>query len=308
MVIDVHAHYYPRPYLEGLGRPDLPPREAAPLADLDLGERLALMDDTGIHMQVLSVAQAQPYLTDRQAAAEAARLANELFSEACRAHPDRFRVFATLPLPHVAEALDEIGRAFRDRHVVGVTVGCSINGQPLDDPRWDPVWAELDRRRAVVFLHPVGLADAPWLRDYGLVWQVGAPFEDTVAALRLVQSGLVRRFPQVRIIVPHLGGVLPFLEARLGRQAGRPDLLEDLRRFYYDTVNGSAPALRAAATVFGADRLLFGTDYPYCSVDDFQHHLSYLAASNVSTADVAAMRGRTAAVLLALTPEASSPR
>ena len=188
MIIDVHAHYYPRRYLDLIGRPGLPPTAAAALAGQDIAERLAPLDQLGIGTQVLSVSQAQPYLPDSDAAAEAAKVANEEYIALCDAHRGRFLTFAALPLPHVDQALAEIGRVAAIGPVVGFTMGCSVVGRQLDDKLFEPVFAELDRRGALLFLHPVGQESTPWLAGHNLAWLVGAPFEDTAAALRLVLS------------------------------------------------------------------------------------------------------------------------
>lgn len=110
MVIDVHAHHYPKQYLERIGRPGLPPAAAAALAYQDIGQRLELLDRVGIDTQVLSVSQAQPYLPAVADAADAARLINDLCADVCRDHPERFYAFAALPLPHVDASLEEIAR------------------------------------------------------------------------------------------------------------------------------------------------------------------------------------------------------
>lgn len=296
MIIDVHAHYYPQRYLDLIRRPDLPPASGV-LAGQSIAERLALLDRAGVDTQVLSVSQAQPYLPDPAAAAEAAKLANEEFLSLCDAHRGRFLAFAALPLPHVDQALAEIERVAGLGPVVGFTLGCSIGLRQLDDPLFEPVYAELDQRGAVVFLHPVGQEDTPWLGGHNLAWLVGAPFEDTAAGLRLILSGTLTRFPRVKFIVPHLGGAIPFLEARLSR-LGRAQISSGLRAMYYDTVSGSAEALASAQRVFGTDRLLFGTDYPYCDEPHFRRHLSYLGEAGLGAAELDQVTGGTAAALL----------
>jgi 6-methylsalicylate decarboxylase len=296
VIIDVHAHYYSKRYLELIGRPELPPAAAA-LAGQSLAERLALLDKAGIGTQVLSVSQAQPYLPDAAAAAEAAKVANEEYAGLCDTHRGRFLTFATLPLPHVDQTLDEISRAGAIDPVVGFTIGCSVAGRQLDDPAFEPVFAELNRRGAVVFLHPVGQEDTPWLAGHNLAWLVGAPFEDTTAALRLILAGFPSRFPSLKFIVPHLGGTIPFLLARISRR--NPDeILGGLRTMYYDTVSKSPEALASASRVYGAGRLLFGTDYPYCDEPQFHHHLSYLSEAGLAAHELDEITGSTAASLL----------
>lgn len=302
MIIDVHAHYYPRTYLERIGRPELPPAPAV-LGHLAMDERLDLLDRVGIDAQVLSVSQAQPYLPDARDAADAAELANDLYVEVCQAHRGRFFTFAALPLPHVDESLAEIARTAESSSVVGVTIGCSVAGRQLDDPVFEPVFDELNRRRSTVFLHPVGQEKVPFLAGYNLAWLVGAPFEDTVTALRLIMAGVLERYPNLRFIVPHLGGTIPFLLPRLTRQT--PDKVgEGLRTMYYDTVSRSTTALGCACDAFGAGRLLFGTDYPYCNQTELRRHLSYLDDSELDTATAARIKGGTAAALLGIGNEA----
>ncbi|HUZ42382.1 MAG TPA: amidohydrolase family protein [Acidimicrobiales bacterium] len=299
MIVDVHAHYYPREYLDLIGRPELPVKGAAPLNELSIEDRLALMDRLGIDIQILSVSQAQPYLSEPAAAAIAARRGNDLYLELCRLHPGRFFTFAALPLPHVTESIDEISRLADENYAVGVTMGCSIGERHVDDPELEPVYAELNRHHAWVLLHPTGTNCLVDGNDYRLNWLVGAPFEDTVAALRLVLSGIADRYPDVHFIVPHLGGTLPFLLARIMRHDGvRGE--EALRQMYYDTVSGSVEALQFAADFWGTDRLLYGTDFPYGDLQEFEKRLSYLADAKISERDLTQIRGERAFELLGL--------
>lgn len=308
MIVDVHAHYYPISYLERIGRTDVPPLAAAPLHSQGIDERLHLLDRLGIDVQVLSVSQAQPYLSDPGDAAEAATMANDLFIAAAEQHRDRFQVFAALPLPHTDQALAEIYRVRGSEHAVGFTIGCSIGSVQLDDPVLDPVLQRLDEVGAVVFLHPIGQEDTTWLAGRNLAWMVGAPFEDTAAALRLVLAGVPWRYPGIRFIVPHLGGTLPFLLARVGRKReGEVDVAAGLRTMFYDTVSGSKAALACACSELGAHRLMFGTDYPYCDAEQFEHHLTYLQEADLDDDTLEEIRGTTAADLLGLRPAPSRP-
>jgi aminocarboxymuconate-semialdehyde decarboxylase len=299
MIVDVHAHYYPREYLELIDRPELPIKGAAPLNELSMDERVALMDRLGIDIQILSVSQAQPYLSEASAAANAANVGNDLYIDLCRQYPGRFFVFAALPLPHITESMNEISRVINENYVVGVTMGCSIGNRHVDDPEFEPVYAELNRHGAWVLLHPTGTHCLVDGNDYSLNWLVGAPFEDTVAALRLVLSGIADRYPNIHFIVPHLGGTLPFLLARIMRHKGvRGE--EALRQMYYDTVSGSVGALRCATDFWGADRLLYGTDFPYGDLEEFEKRLTYLDGASISERDLVQIRGERAFELLGL--------
>jgi aminocarboxymuconate-semialdehyde decarboxylase len=184
---------------------------------------------------------------------------------------------------------------------VGVTLSASVAGRQLDDPVFEPVFepvfAELDQRGSVVFLHPVGQDDTPWLAGHNLAWLAGAPFEDTAVALRLILAGVTDRFPRIRFIVPHLGGTIPFLLARVTRKS-TAEITGGLRSIYYDTVSGSPDALTSACRAFGAGRLLFGTDYPCCNEQEFRHHLGYLGEIGLNADELGQVRGGTAAAPL----------
>ena len=314
MRIDVHAHYFPAPYMEFIERHGGRSGPTRPDANITLDQRIGLLDEVGIDMQVLSVAAVTPYHLPAAAdVAEASRLANDLYVELCQRYAGRYAVFATVPLPAVDAAIAEVERALALPNVVGVTLGCSIAGRPLDDPAFAPFFAELDRRGVVLFLHPQGAGAGPGSADYGLTWLVGAPFEDTITALRLVFSGWLEQYPHIRTIVPHLGGPLPFLKQRIddlkagafGREQGADPPPEELpsaryRQLYFDTVNNHPPALRCACETFGADRLLLGTDYPYLLGPRWRRLVDYVEEAGFSADDTASILGGNAQALLGL--------
>jgi 6-methylsalicylate decarboxylase len=315
MRVDVHAHYFPSDYVECLGRLGYTDAREAMLraggAGATLDGRIALLDRVGVDVQVLSVAAAMPHLPREEDAIEAARVANDCFAAACAQYAGRLAAFACVPLPHVDAALAEAARGLDELGMVGVTVGCSVAGRQLDDPAFEPFYAELDRRGAVLFLHPVGVGCGPASLDYGMRWMIGAPVEDAIAVLRLTLSGLTTRFSRMRIIVPHLGGFLPFLLQRLDDEAGREAHAgvgpaveglpsEHVRRLWFDTVNCLPAALRCACEAFGADRILLGTDYPYLAGPRFEHAVRYVEEAGLAPADAAAIAGGNAAALLGL--------
>ena len=276
---------------------------ARPGAAVTLEQRVDLLNQSGIRVQILSVGAQQPYSTNAQEAISAARLGNDLYAEVCAQHGGHFAAIAALPLPHVDAALAEMTRALDDLGMVGVSLGCSIVGRPLDEAAFEPLFAELDRRGAVLFLHPVGRGCGSLLEGFDLNFPLGAPFEDTVAALRLILAGIVDRYPRLRIIVPHLGGTLPFLLERLdGSLAERTQYKpsEYLKRLCYDTVNGSRAALRCARDAFGADRLLLGTDFPHLAGPRFEQCVSYIEQSELASEEKSAVLDRNAQSLLGL--------
>ena len=305
MRIDVHAHHYPDKYIAYVSRlrGETNFRIRAPGAAVTLEQRVDLLNQSGIRVQILSVGAQQPYGADAKEAISAAKLGNDLYAEVCARHGGHFAAFAALPLPHIDAALAELARALDDLHMVGVNLGCSVAGRALDDAAFEPVFAELDRRGAVLFLHPVGCGCGSLLEGFDLNFPLGAPFEDTVAALRLILAGIVNRYPKIRIIVPHLGGTLPFLIERLdGSLAGRSQYKpsEYLKRLWYDTVNGNIAALRCARDAFGADRLLLGTDFPHLAGARFEQCVSYIEQSELAQEEKSAVLDRNAQSLLGL--------
>jgi aminocarboxymuconate-semialdehyde decarboxylase len=164
-----------------------------------------------------------------------------------------------------------------------------VLGRSLADPAFKPLLAELDRRHAVLYVHPVGCgAGSPLIVESHLTWMVGAPVEDTVSIMQMILAGIPSRYPHMKIINSHLGGALPMILQRADNQYGwaAPDSPEKpstaARRMWYDTVgHGHPPALRAAVDSFGADRLLLGTDFPYESGDVFRTAVTYIEQSGL---------------------------
>jgi 6-methylsalicylate decarboxylase len=294
MRIDVHAHYWTGEYLDmlvGIGTADTATqRDIGAGAGAELDARLRLMDGAGVDLQVLSAAPQLPYGGDAANASAAARYVNNEYAALVARYPDRFRAFAATPMPHIDQTIAEIGRAVDELGMVGVTMNTSILDRAITEPDFEPIFAELDRREAVLYLHPAGNgACSPLVTRHHLTWMVGAPFEDTIAAMQLITAGYLQRYPSIKIICSHLGGALPLLTRRaddhlVWEAQDTPELPSlAVRRMWYDTVSHChAPALRCAIDTFGADRILLGTDFPYEDGDTFVRAIDYVAdaASN----------------------------
>jgi predicted TIM-barrel fold metal-dependent hydrolase len=302
MRIDVHAHYFSGEYLDLLDRSGgvesttSPGRRCLwPSPSADIEARFDAMDRAGITLQILSISGVAPYFHDKAVAVTGARLANDNYAELVRTHPGRFAAFATLPMPHVDEALEELRRALDELGAVGVTLSTSVLGMSLADPRFAPIFEELNRRGAVLFIHPAGVAcHSPDIMSSGLQWPLGAPFEDTLCAIQLIQAGFPTRYPRMKTILPHLGGTLPMLVHRLDELSRRHvsielNMYDAVRHFWYDTVNGFPPALRLACDAFGTDRILFGTDYPFWRDEAHQLAMTYLHEIGLSDAEKTAI-------------------
>jgi predicted TIM-barrel fold metal-dependent hydrolase len=307
--IDVHAHYYPKEYadlLVSLGKP-----EAAHAAQSsDLSPRLADMDEVGVDCQILSSVALDVVLEKPADAALGARFINDAYKELVDTHGGRFQAFGQVPLPHLDEAIAETGRCLDELRFVGVNLPCWVQNRPIDDPEFDPFWAELDRRGAVVYIHPVGThsRDICGMREYGLNIAYGSPLQLGVCATRLLYTGLTKRYPRIRFAFAFLGGMLPYLWPRLERNLRRAfdgsvvpavgqrmfgwvqeaaiepdDPLGGLREFYYDTSAQDMPwGLLCAKQSYGADRLLLGSDAIFASLIEA---VAYIEESEFLTAD-----------------------
>ena len=312
MRIDVHAHYWTADYIDLLVDLGLAGAVAArgigAGGGTELEARLRLMDRAGVEMQVLSACPQLPYGEDGQKAASAARFVNDQYADLVQRLPDRFRAFAALPMPHLEESLGEMRRALDDLRMAGVAMNTTVLGRALAEPEYEPVFAELNRRSAVLYLHPAGNgACSPLIANYHLTWMVGAPVEDTISIMHLITHGIPTRYPDIKIINSHLGGALPMLLQRADDQYRweAPDTPERpsvaARRMWYDTVgHGHVPALRCAVDSFGADRLLLGTDFPYENGDIFIRAVDYINDPQIDPGAARAILDQNASVLLGL--------
>jgi aminocarboxymuconate-semialdehyde decarboxylase len=265
------------------------------------------MDVSKVDMQILSVSGQLPYFAKENDAVDAARLANDIYARVVREYPKRFAAFACTPLPHVQASIDETRRALDELGMVGVTAGTVVLGKSIADAAFDGFFAELNRRKAVLFIHPTGGSlGSQLIESSNLVWPVGAPLEDTVCLLQFMQAYFPSRFPDLKIILPHLGGFAPFLAARLDQLQDHflPDSATEpsiqAKYFWYDTVNGNPAALRCAWETLGADHLLLGTDYPFWRDDAFKLCVDYVGEAGLPASNVERILGGNGQRLLGL--------
>ncbi|MFE5872050.1 amidohydrolase family protein [Streptomyces roseifaciens] len=263
--IDVHQHLIPPEQRRAISG-----RAAAfgwPAPVWDVQRAIAMMDRRSIAAGVLSFAAPVGPPDDPEGARATARTVNEYTAELVKDRPDRFGHFAVLPLPDVDGALAEAAHALDELDADGVMVLSNAHGRYLGDPLFEPLWAELDARAAVVLIHPTAppgtaLPDLPGpLVDF--------PYDTTRTALHLVVNGVPRRYPRIRMILPHAGGFLPYAAHRFA-SAGRlrpgtspEDVLADLRRFYFDTAFAAGPSSLPSLLAFAEPgRVLYGSDFP----------------------------------------------
>jgi predicted TIM-barrel fold metal-dependent hydrolase len=316
VIIDVHSHLFPPDLMAAIAKAGgrLPQLEAAPLQSMALGERHELMLENQVDVGLLSVGVLQPYHDDVRTAADLAKVANDTYLQTSADSGGWLRTWAALPLPHVDAALAELERVEGDGYFVGVTLGTSVLDLDLDDKALEPVYEALNARGTTVFVHPSMAFAGFGANDLGMQRSIGGMIEDTVAGIRLLLSGVVVRYPRINFIVPHLGGTLPFIYGRVRRhlQLAEKKWLEQglttegdqhtgLSRLWWDTATRHVPALTCAVETLGADRLVFGTDYPYTKTRaEFASRLAHIRDLSVGTERQAGILGGSVAALLGL--------
>ncbi len=238
-------------------------------------ERIATMDRQGVDRQVLSgYIDFSGYTMPLDLGTRFADLQNETIAGVVAAHPTRYLGAANVPLQDAATAIKVMTRALRDYGFRAVQVAPYFGGNKfLDDPALDPFWAAAQEMGILILFHPYDEQPAAGLGDYFLHNCIGYPLQTTIAAVRMMFSGVFTRFPELRMRLPHAGGFLPYQIERFRHAAEfRPeprakgfagDPLDVLKRLYYDTVTFSPMTLRYLADMVGAERLLLGSDFPF---------------------------------------------
>jgi predicted TIM-barrel fold metal-dependent hydrolase len=270
MIIDMHFHGFHKSVADALNAAmRTSDMFEYPIPVFDADEYVRMLDRVKVDIGVLSVPGPVPDgLPTPEARLNAARSLNDAFAEAMARHPKRFRAFGRVPLVDPDAAVTELGRMLDDLGFQGVLLPTNVLGAPLDDPKFDPFWAEANRRRVVCFFHPQDWPCDPRWKAYGLLTKIGWPADSSLTVSRLVLSGHRDRFPDTSLVLSHLGGMIPVYLTRLNWSAGKPACAKNpeeyFRAFYYDTAGGlRAPLIKAVCELFGADQVVFGTDYPF---------------------------------------------
>lgn len=290
-VIDIHTHVLSDEFLALLREHGAPDFVLKPGADgfetlidlgvpsytvcpemLDYSLRFKDMDAEGIDVSVISLSAPSAIWGTAEISLQAAQSMNDHMRQAQAAYPDRIRWFASLPWQYPDLALAELDRAV-DAGAAGVFVLANLAGKTLVDPLLDPIWEAIDARALPVMLHPTTPPGMQEMEMGRLLPVVGFTFDTSLAVGRMVLDGFFDRYTDLKLIACHAGGTLPYL-------AGRLDLFyqkrippeerkitelpsEHLRRVYYDSITFHPLALKLLIEVGGADKVMFGTDYPH---------------------------------------------
>jgi aminocarboxymuconate-semialdehyde decarboxylase len=238
----------------------------------DVSRRIEDMDRAGIDVEVVSLSTPNVFFTDGEHQPAVARMINDAYAELIAQHPRRFKGFASIPMDAPDKALKELHRAIDDLKLNGVILLSNIGGRPLTSPEYRPFFEEANRMKICIFLHPMLPASSEGFREYVLGPIIGFPFDTSLAVARMCYDGMFEQLPDIRWIIGHLGGAIPYLMERMDN--GFRDFAECrvkidklpsvyLKRLYYDTVSFSPYTLKMVRDMVGADHMVMGSDYPH---------------------------------------------
>jgi 6-methylsalicylate decarboxylase len=272
--IDVHAHYIPEVYRDSLvSAGESPPDGIPALPEWNEGLAIAAMEKLDVRLAILSISSPGVHFGDAAGAVALARAVNETGAQITRARPTRFGFFAVLPLPEVDDAVSETRYALDHLGADGISLLTNHRGMYLGDERLEPIFAEVAARNSVIFIHPASPPNPTGGPDFAPP-MLEFMFETTRSVTDLVLSGVLRRHPDLRIIVPHAGSALPVLASRvdmmapvlahIGNGADLPRLREALQTLHFDLAGAPVPEqLAALLAVADPARLHYGSDFPF---------------------------------------------
>lgn len=273
-------------------------------------ERLKAMDADGIDVQAISTTPIQFYYwAPPELALQTSRLINQNIARICALHPDRFVGLATVPMQEPSLAVAELTRAVKELGLKGVELQPHVEREELAEDRFQPFWAKAEELGALVFLHPHGFPDGRRLDRHFFSNMIGNPLDTTIAVHHLIFNGVIEAHPRLKIVCAHGGGYLPSYAGRIDHaHRARPDARSRiakkpssyLEQFYFDTVIFERHQLEYLASLYGADHLLLGTDYPFDMA--LPDPVGFVQGARLSARDKAQIIGGNAARLLGIKP------
>jgi predicted TIM-barrel fold metal-dependent hydrolase len=307
-IIDIHHHFVPQAYKDALvetGDACPPPGFQAPLRDWTVARSLDAMDAAGIATSLVSITTPGIHFGDDAKARALARACNEAGAGLAASHLRRFGLFAALPLPDIDASLAEIAYALDQLKADGIGLYTNYRARWLGHADFSPILAELNRRKTLVFVHPIGAPCCAGLQPEfnDAVIEYGADTTRTIGSL--IFSGAAVRFPDIRWIFCHAGGTMPYLIERFLNEAKRLNsgkhvpngVMHELTRFHYDIAQTANPApIACLRKIIPPSQILFGTDYPYgigCEA-----HVAALGQCGFSDAEIRAIERENALRLL----------
>jgi len=299
--IDVHAHFLPEVYAAALSKAGLRTLDGGfPVPAWSAEAAVAMMDRRQIQTAMVSLSSPSTHFLQPGQRAGLARQINEAGAALVGAHPGRFGFFASLPMPDVEASLAEMRHAFEVLGVDGVILETNIDGAYLGAATFAPIFAELNRRGAALFLHPTSPAcfDAIALGRPAPLLEF--PLDTTRTLVDLLYSRTLQTHPDIKVIVPHGGAALPALVARIAafanlpfinpRPASEAEVFETLARLYYDLALSAHPVpLAGLLRIAPIGQILFGSDWPFTPENGVARNIQQLQESGLSDADLQAI-------------------
>jgi aminocarboxymuconate-semialdehyde decarboxylase len=293
-VIDVHTHMLSRAWFELLKQKGKPRYAVKPSKDwpaplgiyangapfmtpqeghFDYELRIKKMNEAKVDLAIVSLTAPNCFWGGPKTSLKAAQIVNDDMAAAQTAWPDRIRWFCSIPWEHADLAVAELERCAK-AGAIGVMVLANIAGRSLTDPRFQPVWKAIDKKGLPVLVHPTSPPGTKYLdvNRFNLIAQVGFMFDTSLAVARLIYDGFLSTYPNIKLIAAHAGGTLPYLVGRMDmcfdnmvavREMVKQRPSELLRHIYYDSVTFTLDALAMCVEVGGADKILYGSDYPH---------------------------------------------
>lgn len=284
--IDMHSHYFPDSYYALLKKYGIEHPDNVFVPNWTLEDHLAKMEKCGIIYTALSITSPFFSFVDPSELAEAVRACNEEGSRIADENPEKIGILASLPLPDVRASVEEIEYCVKNLNIRGFALPTNANGYYMGNPELDPVMQALDDIGAVVTLHPT----SPSLVIENVNETLPIPlfefYVDTARAmLNMVYRKIFDRFPNIKFIMPHGGGAFTVMVERLSSGAGRAlDIRGNMKKMYFDLAGSPLPLhLPMLLDIAGPDRLVYGIDFPYPSLEDGLAHGEKLDSSDVLT-------------------------
>jgi len=324
MKFDLHTHFYTQEFFDSIR--DLPSEFSfgtsssgqtiityrgarffgVTPAMTDVSKRIEDMDRVGIDVEVVSLSTPNVFFTDAEHQPAVARMMNDSYAELIALHPKRFKGFASIPMDAPDAALDELHRAIDTLKLNGVVLLSNIGGKALTSPEYRPFFEEANRMKLCIFLHPMIPAHSDAFREYVLGPIIGFPFDTSLAVARMCYDGMFEEWQEIRWIIGHLGGAIPYLMERMDN--GFRDFADCrvkidklpsvyLKRLHYDTVSFSPYTLKMVRDMVGAEHMVMGSDYPHL-LGSIDRAVSSIEALEITEEDKNAIFYRTALSIL----------
>ena len=323
MNIDVHNHFYPKAYMEELGKGGGYARVERDAQGrllihyegdynivvgphIDIEERLKAMDRCGIEMHVLTLTTPSVEREVPEKGVKLAELANDGFSQVVEKYPERFQAFAALPLQVPEAAAEELERAVKELGLRGGTLMTNVDGKPLDLDEFMPVYEKAVELDVPLFLHPTSPINSKAMEDYRLVPILGFGVDTSLAVLRLVFSGVLKKLPRLKLIASHLGGVYPYLRGRIETGFNAyPECKVNideppstyLKKIWMDSIIYDEDVLMSTLAYTGAEKIVLGSDHPH-QIGDMANAVGRIERLDISDEDKERILWKNAAELL----------